>query len=182
VKARKQLRGRKQFAVKKSTLADLPDDQKWYWLRYGEKCDPEALEAVHAIHNSLFTTSTGEGDPCGFAAMYRDEAWAIITKHYRAGWSKNDGSFFQAMANAMEVHMRPVDPVCAFIGSEILDREARKLPLPTAPEMHRRLTEAGIPATVKTVRRHFQYWGRTPTPDKHGPDRGHKRRHLHRAR
>jgi hypothetical protein len=172
---------RQKFAVKKSTVADLPEDEKWYLLRYGEKCDPEALKAVHAIHNSLFTTSTGDGDPCGFAAMYRDEAWAIITKHYQADWSKNDGSFFQAMANAMEVHMRPVDPAFLVVGEEIQFRKKHDKPSLTAEQMHKLVKSAGIPVTEKTVRRAIAYWGEKPAPVKRGARPGQKRRPLHRV-
>ena len=172
---------RTKFAGKKATLADLPIAEKWRILRYGEKCDPDALAAIRAIHNAIFM-KVFPPDSGQISAMYKDEAWEIITAHYRADWGKHDGSFFRALADAMEVHQRIVDPAYARSGGEIQRCEASDLPLPTLHEMRFILADAEIEVTLKTVGRGFKFWGKSPTPMRRGAKSGQKRRHVHRAR
>ena len=150
----------------KKGLADLPETERWYNLRYGENCDREALQAVHAIHNAVMLRSEPPDET--ISETFKNEAWEIIAERYRRDWANHDGSFFIAMGRAMEVHMRANDPCCVFVANEIIQRELRGLSMPTEKEMHAIAKAAGIKSTRKTIGRAFRYWGRKSSPDKRG--------------
>lgn len=181
--------GRRKRAVKTGhdALAGLPIEEKWQRIRYGTECDPEALEAVHALHNAACIGVVNDaGQDLAFTKQirdeYRDEAWAIIVRHYREDWPKHDGKFFLAMAHAMRVHQKPIDPVWSYVGSEIMQAEARQLPPPPKPELKRDLAEIGVPTSIKTIGRISKAFERRLPPAKRGPKPNTKRKGVHRAR
>jgi len=159
-------------------LAGLPIGKKYQQMRYGRKCDPAALEAVHALHNALFLKSSPPNpafDDQVFAE-YRDEFWNFIADNYRKSWTKHDGSFFRKLADAMEVHQKTVDPAWSFIGSEMIQCRSREIPMRTISEMHQSLLHVGIQTTRKTVERIFEYYGVKPQQGKRGPRPGTKQK------
>lgn len=159
-------------------LAGLPIGKKYQQMRYGRKYDPAALEAVHALHNALFLKSSPPNptfDDQVFAE-YRDTFWNFIADNYCKSWAKHDGSFFRKLADAMEVHQQTVDPAWSFVGSEIIQRKSRGLPMPTVAGMHQALRKVEIQATPKTVGRIFSYYGIKPRKGKRGTRPGTKQK------
>jgi len=147
-------------------------------FRYGNKCDSDALIAVHNLHAALNLKSPVpplQPFDKGIFDKYRERFWRYVATNYEKSWAKHDGTFFRNLAAAMEVHLRPNDPVWTCVGDEIIVCRMFERQIPTVTEMHHVLTKRGITATRKTVERIYAFFGIKRTA-KRGPRTGAKQK------
>lgn len=178
----KSNQGRKKNAVKSASIAELTMEKKYEAVRYGERFDRAALQAVRALHKAL-TTKTTPPNPTVDKIIFnenRETFWQYIASNYQAAWWKHDGNFFRKLADAMEYQMKANNPAWACVSSEIISCKERGLLIPSVTEMYRDVSARGIIATRKTVENIYKFHGIERT-DKRGPKPGTKRKSLHRA-
>jgi hypothetical protein len=160
--------------------------EDWEHFRYGNKCDPQALTAIWYLRIALGLGPTGfkaggKISGIGIARFYRDEFWRYVTHEYLRSWRKHDGTFFRKLADAMEVSMRPNDPVWTHVYSELICRLCRGDKVPTVTEMHKDMLQKGIAADRKTVGRIYRHLA-VPRNARRGPRPGTKQQSVHRVR
>ena len=149
--------------IKKQDVAATPEAclEHRDKFRYGNKCDSDALMAIHNLHVALNlkcpVPPLEPFDKTSFG-KYRERFWRHVAINYQSSWEKHDGTFFRKLADAMEVHLRPNDPVWTCVGDEIIVRRMFERQIPTVTEMHRVLTGRGITATRKTVERIYAFF------------------------
>ncbi len=158
--------------------------------RFGRKCDPDgnelhrvALAAIRALHFALNLPSRVPL-PRSFNKeshdRYREQFWQHVVSYYSRDWANHDGRFFRALADAMEVHLRPNDLVWTSVGDEIIVHRLARMQLPTVAEMYADLCRKGIKTTRKTVERIYKHFGEERKA-KRGPRPGTKQKSVHRA-
>ena len=171
---------RAKHAVKSASILDESTERQYQAKRYGEKCDRDALTAIRALHNSIYRRSTSEAINAQIVAKDRDTFFEYIKSNYQKSWFNHHGSFFRKLADAMEVHQRPVEPHHTVFIGEIQDRKVRGMSMPTVSEMYRLISDAEISVTRKTVERLFRMYNVTPAKGKRGPKPGTKQESVHR--
>jgi hypothetical protein len=136
-----------------SPLAGRSIYDKFDANRYGRKCDPDALEAIHALHNALHLKSSPPSPSFDkqISSAEREKFWNYVATNYEKSWTRHDGTFFRKLADAMEVHQQANDPARTVVTGEIIICQERGLAIPTVSEMHKDLAWRGIEATRKTV-------------------------------
>lgn len=179
---------RKNAITKRTKQGDRPlaaraMAEKFTAFRFGRKHDPDALAAVHALHNALHLKSSSPS-PVFEKQIFdeqRDIFWTFVAENYEQSWTKHDGTFFRRLADAMEVHQKPNDAAWTFVSGEIITRREHGLSIPTVSEMHRDLEQRGITATRKTVENIYREHG-VSREAKRGRKAGTKQKSVHRIR
>lgn len=152
-------------------------------FRYGNKCDPAALEAVRAMRRALYPAKLGTPCPAVEKQLFdteREAFWKYVETNYNR--RKPDGNFFRKLADAMEVDQMVQDPAWSCGIGEIMFRKKRRLPMFTVSDLHKNLRGREISTNRKTVERMFDWIGVKPKPDKRGAPIGTKQKSVHRAR
>ena len=158
--------------------------------RFGNKCAPEegkpdeqelrlaALDAIRALHFALGLPSRVPSPrPPGKESsdQYREQFWQFVATYYARDWANHDGRLFRALADAMEVHLRPNNPAWTFVCDEIIVRRLAGLEMPTVTEMFEELSRRGIQTTRKTVERIFAHMS-VERVARRGPRAGSRRK------
>ncbi len=151
--------------------------EKLSQFRYGNKCDPAALEAIRAMRRALYPAKLGT--PCSAVEKQlfdteREAFWNYVATNYNR--RKPDGNFFRKLADATEVDEVINDPAWNCGTGEIMFRRERGLPMFTVSELHDNLRWRGFSTTRKTVQRMFKFVGVKPKPAKRGPRPGTKQK------
>ena len=98
--------------------------------------------------------------------FHRDNAWNALAKATLAAFKTGDGTIFHAMAEAVKLHSKPIDPRQAFVFTQIGAAEAFRLPLPTIPQLMVALEKLGLGTDRRSLRRIVEEYGERKLPNR----------------
>ena len=134
--------------VKKEVLADLSSWEKIHAAEYGQNDSPEARAFVDAIDSALMYKAIYKQEKARrkhLARQHYDREVAYILCTLGERFKSRDSAFFRAVADALATWRKAVDPVRAFVGTQIESSKAFALPAPTIAELQEWLRRLGYP-------------------------------------
>lgn len=140
----------------------------------GEHKSPDAAALVTVVRHALYLHAMPKRTPKErrAAGEWMECARVMLFNAMRNALRTGSGAFLRQVADAIETEGKPVVPAAAFVGAQLLSGQSFGLPVPTVPEMLRRLRQAGIPSNRISVARYYLDFGYTPPKGKPGAPRG----------
>jgi hypothetical protein len=142
---------------------------------FGDLYNDRAFTLANLLHHAAYLETIEDRLPKQLRYMvsyHRGVAWRLLSKVILEAWKKDDGSFFRSMADAIDHHRKPIDPIQAFVATQVGAAEAFGIPIPTIPKLQAGLRGLGFPedqiSRRQIYRIYTEYLGRIPPPAPRG--------------